>query len=180
MWRRGRKKAYHAAVKIIHVPWVPLAEIASLAQVLNLLRYLEPYGDSPWITAVNERNFQGVVARRCLIKTPWPPEFREKFRRRCHRKSPVSLFRVKLVRRRWLEKKWRNLSKNKRWKLARVVQLFFLYGFLSKNGGRDEFWWFQMDMDKYNGIQNGTIGKLMEWLQMFEMGRFEEILFLEL
>lgn len=65
-------------------------------------------------------------------------------------------------------------------KLARVVQLFFLYGFLSKNGGRDEFWWFQMDMDKYNGIQNGIIGKLMEWLQMFEMGRFEEILFLEL
>lgn len=38
-----------------------------------------------------------------------------------------------------------------------------------------------MDMDKYNGMeQNGTIGKLMEWLQMFEMGRFEEILFLEL
>lgn len=65
-------------------------------------------------------------------------------------------------------------------KLARVVQLFSFYGFLSKNGGRDEFWWFQMDMDKYNGIQNGTIGKLMEWLQMFEMGRFEEILFLEL
>lgn len=65
-------------------------------------------------------------------------------------------------------------------KLARVVQLFSFYGFLSKNGGRDEFWWFQMDMDKYNGIQNGIIGKLMEWLQMFEMGRFEEILFLEL
>lgn len=25
-------------------------------------------------------------------------------------------------------------------KLARVVQLFSFYGFLSKNGGRDEFW----------------------------------------
>lgn len=43
----GKKKAYHAAVKIIHVPWGPFAEITNLAEVLNLLRYLEPYGDSP-------------------------------------------------------------------------------------------------------------------------------------
>lgn len=43
----GKKKAYHAVVKIIHVPWGPFAEITSLAEVLNLLRYLEPYGDSP-------------------------------------------------------------------------------------------------------------------------------------
>lgn len=139
MWRRGRKKAYHAAVKIIHVPWVPLAEIASLAQVLNLLRYLEPYGDSPWITAVNERNFQGVVARRCLIKTPWPPEFREKFRRRCHRKSPVSLFRVKLVRRRWLEKKWRNLSKNKDESWQESCSFFPFMDFYLKMEGATNF-----------------------------------------
>lgn len=58
-----------------------------------------------WRFAVNydgkRAKFPRRRRRRCLIKTPRPraASFREKFRRRCHRKSPVSLFRVKLVRR---------------------------------------------------------------------------------
>lgn len=47
-WSRDR-------MKIIQVPRGPFAKITSLAEVLNLLRYLEPYGDSPWITTVNGR-----------------------------------------------------------------------------------------------------------------------------
>lgn len=45
--------------------------------------------------------------------------------------------------------------------------------------GTTNFGGYGTDMDKYNRIQT-TIWKLMEWLQLFEMGLFKEILFLEL